>query len=175
MRVSLSSRTRRSMALAAIVVFGPAVLAAQTPMNVSVTVNTALSIAVDRALLFGTLTPGGTRTIGASDETSAGIYRITGTAGASVTMSVTFPACLRTTPGACVPASDPSIDQNEAHWSQSASGGVHTALVGAGTLTGTGTLNGTGDLYVWIGSRVQVPAATTAGTYQGTVTMTANY
>ncbi len=172
--MSVSSRTRRSLAMAAITaMFVPALAAAQTPLNVSVTVNTALSVSVTQALLFGTLTPGGTRTISATDETNAGIYQITGTGGANVNMSVTFPSCLKVAAGACV-AADPVIDNNSAHWAQ-VLGGVHTALVGAGTLTGTGTLSGGGNLFVFVGSRVTIPAAAAGGTYSGTVTMTANY
>lgn len=172
--MSVSSRTRRTLALAAIsAMFVPALAAAQTPLTVSVTVNTALSVSVSQSLLFGTLTPGGTRTISATDETNAGIYLITGTGGASVNLSVVFPTCLKTAPGACV-AADPAIDNNTAHWAPSM-GTVHTALVGAGTLTGTGVMSGGGQLFVFVGSRVVIPAAAAAGTYQGTVTLTANY
>jgi spore coat protein U-like protein len=168
-----ASSLRRSLAVAAFAALAPAALAAQTPLNVSVTVNTALSISVSQALLFGTLTPGGSRTIPATDEANAGIYLVTGTAGANVSLSVVFPSCLRTSVGSCT-ATDPVIDNNSAHWAQ-ALASTHTALVGAGTLTGTGTISSSGQLFVFVGSRVQIPATTVAGTYTGVVTMTANY
>lgn len=171
--MSVLSRTHRTLAAAALVAMTPAFASAQTALSVSVTVNTALSVSVAQALLFGTLTPGGTRTISASDETNAGIYDITGTPSASVNLSVTFPTCLKAAAGACA-ASDPAIDNNTSHWA-SAMASVHTALVGAGTLTGTGTIGTAGHLFVFVGSRVTIPAAAAAGTYSGTVTLTANY
>lgn len=177
MPVSFISRARRSIALAAVAaVLVPALAAAQTPLNVSVTVNTALSVSVDQALLFGTLVPGQLKTITANDESvgGAGIYRVTGTVGANVNLSVTFPACLKVAPGACVPASDPAIDNTQAQWA-GAMGGIHTALPGAGTHAGTGVVGGAGNLFVFVGARVTIPVGAADGTYSGNVTLTASY
>jgi spore coat protein U-like protein len=177
MSVSVTpSRTRRSAMILALAasVLAPSAVVAQTPLTVSVTVSTALSVSVAQALLFGTLTPGGNRTIAASDEVNAGRYQVTGTGGSSVNLAVTFPDCLRVSAGTCT-ATDPALDTFTADWA-SALASTHTALTGTGSSrSGIGTIGGAGNLFVFVGAKVTIPAATTPGSYNGTVTLTANY
>lgn len=151
----------------------PAAARAQTPMNVSVTVNSALSVSVQQALLFGVLVPGSNLTIDASTSASAGRYEISGTAAANVNVTITYPATLTA-------GSDfVNLSTYTAAFSSTV-GGSRTALPSAVGQTITSSpssisLSGAGFAYIWIGSKVTIPPSTPAGTYSGTVSMTANY
>ena len=148
----------------------PAVAHAQTPLNVSVTVNTALSVSVQQALLFGVLVPGSNLTIDAQTSASAGRYEISGTGGSTVNVSITYPATL----------TDGTNTVNLSTYSASSSatvGGARSVIntpVGQ-VISGTVVLNGGGLVEVWIGGKVTIPALAPANTYSGTVSMTANY
>jgi len=141
---------------------------AQASITATATVATALTLTAGNDLDFQTVIPGFTKTVTPSDPT-AGTFSMTGGAGAEVQMSFTsLPANLDDGLGNLLPITYTGVPNT-----------VNDPTTGATSFTpsagATTNLSGTGELYVFLGGTRDATAQFTAGTYTGTVTLTASY
>jgi hypothetical protein len=165
----MRTATVLSAALAAAFSFGAVTAEAQTSANINATatVLSAVTVAGATDLQFGNVTPGVNKTIAIADA-GAGRFDITKAAASGVTLAFTLPANLASG-GDLLPIGS---------WT----GGWNTANTPAGATAFTPSAGGTNTavtagtaLFVFVGATVSPPAAQPAGSYSGTVTMSAVY
>jgi spore coat protein U-like protein len=155
--------------LAAVVaVSGATSAAAQNTDNdmidVTAVVETALDVQGVLDLDFGPVFPGFGKTVNA-DAAGSGEFLIDGGVGGGVDITFSLPAVL-------------TSGLNTMPVSFTAASGADRASAAAfdPTALHQGTLDGTsGELYVFLGGTVTAAATQVAGSYSGTVTMTATY
>lgn len=157
-----------AMLTAVVAVFGATGAAAQNTDNadidVTATVETALSVTGVSDLAFGSIFPGFGRTIAATDATS-GEFQIAGGNNGGLDLSFTLPGTL-TGPG------DPMIVSFTAAAGddRATAGSFDPAALHQGRLNAT-----TGMLNVYLGGTVTAAPTQLAGSYSGIVTLTASY
>jgi hypothetical protein len=150
------------------VAVAPSPAKAQASITATATVATALTVTAGNNLDFQLVIPGFTKTVAVSDAT-AGTFTLAGGAGAEVALSFTsLPANLDDGLGDLLPISYTAVHNT-----------VNDPVTGATAFApGSGSttnLSGTGQLWVFLGGTVDATSQFTAGTYTGTVTMTAAY
>lgn len=149
-------------------VMSPAAASAQASITATATVATALNVAAGNDLDFQLVVPGFTKTVTVADAT-AGTFTLTGGAGTEVALSFSsLPANLDDGSGNLLPITYSAV-HNTANDPVSGA----TAFVPASGATTN--LSGIGELYVFLGGVVDATSQFTAGTYIGTVTLTAAY
>ena len=159
--------TRVSVTVAALLSLATAAQAQSANINATAVVYQAMTVTGARALDFGNVFPGVAKSIAVAAATS-GRFDLTGQASANVNLTFTLPTDL--TSG----ANNLPIGT----WT-----GCHAATnntTGCTTFTPSGSatasaFSGTGALFVWVGGTVTPAANQAAGTYNGTVTLTAAY
>ncbi len=159
--------TRVSVTVAALFSLATAAQAQSANINATAVVYQAMTVTGARALDFGNVFPGVAKSIAVAAATS-GRFDLTGQASANVNLTFTLPTNL--TSG----ANNLPIGT----WT-----GCHAATnntTGCTTFTPSGSatasaFSGTGALFVWVGGTVTPAANQAAGTYNGTVTLTAAY
>lgn len=159
--------TRVSVTVAALFSLATAAQAQSANINATAVVYQAMTVTGARALDFGNVFPGVAKSIAVAAATS-GRFDLTGQASANVNLTFTLPTNL--TSG----ANNLPIGT----WT-----GCHAATnntTGCTTFTPSGSatasaFSGTGALFVWVGGTVTPAANQPAGTYNGTVTLTAAY
>lgn len=162
-------RTITALALtAAVLAVAPQQAEAQASVNATATVATALTVSAGNDLDFQLVVPGFTKTVLVSDAT-AGSFTLAGGAGAEVAMTFTaLPANLDDGGGNLLPISYTGVHNT-----------ANDAVAGATSFTpsagATTNLSGIGDLFVFLGGTVNAAASPPAGTYTGTVTLSAAY
>ena len=165
----MRTATVLSAVLAAGFSFGAAALQAQTSANIqaTATVLSAVTVAAGQDLQFGNVTPGVNKTIGIADG-GAGRFDVTKAASQGITLSFTLPANL-TSAGNLLPIASWTGGWNG---TQTPTGATTFTPSPAGTNT-TATAGTT--VFVYVGATVAPGAAQVAGSYTGTVTMSAVY
>jgi hypothetical protein len=146
---------------------GSSVRAQSANINATATVFQAMTVTGARTLDFGTVFPGVAKVIGVAAATS-GRFDLTGQNSANVDLTFTLPANL-TSAGNNLPIGS---------WTGCTSPTNTTAGCTAFTPSGSATasaFSGTGALFVFVGGTVTPAAAQAAGSYTGTVTLTAAY
>jgi Domain of unknown function (DUF4402) len=165
----MRTATVLSAVLAAGLSLGAATAEAQNSANIqaTATVLSAVTVAAGNDLQFGNVTPGVTKTVAIADA-GAGRFDVTKAASQGVTLSFTLPTNL--TSG----ANNLPIGS----WT----GGWNTTATPAGATGFTPSLGGTNtaatpgnNIFVYVGATVSPAAAQVAGSYTGTVTMSAVY
>ena len=159
--------TRVSVTVAALFSLATAAQAQSANINATAVVYQAMTVTGARALDFGNVFPGVAKSIAVAAATS-GRFDLTGQASANVNLTFTLPTNL--TSG----ANNLPIGT----WT-----GCHAATnntTGCTTFTPSGSasptaFSGAGALFVWVGGTVTPAANQAAGTYNGTVTLTAAY
>jgi len=152
---------------AALALAATAAQAQSASIQALATVYTPITVAGNRNLDFGNVFPGVAKTIAIAAPTS-GQFQLGGQASGNVNLTFTLPTNL--TSG----ANNLPIGT----WT-----GCHAATnntTGCTTFTPSGSatasaFSGTGALFVWVGGTVTPAANQAAGTYNGTVTLTAAY
>ncbi|MGH7580488.1 MAG: DUF4402 domain-containing protein [Gemmatimonadales bacterium] len=157
-----------SAILAAGVSFGAATLEAQTSANIqaTATVLSALNVTGAANLVFGNVTPGVNKTVAIADA-GAGRFDVVKAANSALTLSFTLPATLDDG-GNTLP-----IGTWTGAWNTSATPAGATAFDPT-SATNTALDAGT-TISVYVGATVTPAAAQAAGSYTGTVTMSAVY
>jgi hypothetical protein len=164
----MRTATVLSAALAAFSL-GAATAEAQTSANIQATATVLSAVAVTGAadLQFGNVTPGVAKTIGIADAGS-GRFDITKAANEGMTLAFTLPTDL----------SDGTNLLPIGTWT----GGWNTSATPAGATTFTPSAGGTNTaatagttLSVYVGATVTPAVGQVAGSYSGTVTMSAIY
>jgi hypothetical protein len=158
-----------SAALAAALSLGAAAAEAQTSANIqaTATVLSAVTVSGGNDLQFGNVTPGVNKTVAVADA-GAGRFDVTKGANQGVTLAFTLPANL-TSGGNNLPIGTWTGGWNTTNTPAGATsftpsaGGANTAVTAATTL------------FVFVGATVSPAAAQAAGSYSGTVTMSAVY
>jgi hypothetical protein len=136
-------------------------------INATATVFQAMTVTGARDLDFGNVFPGVAKAVGVAAATS-GRFDLTGQASANVDLTFTLPANL--TSG----ANNLPIGT----WSGCTNGTNTTVACSAFTPSAAPTstaFSGAGALFVWVGATVTPAGNQAAGSYTGTVTMTAAY
>ncbi len=157
-----------SAVLAAAFSFGAATLEAQNSANINATatVLSALNVTGAANLQFGNVTPGVNKTIAIADA-GAGRFDVVKAASSGLNLSFTLPATLADG-GNTLP-----IGTWTGAWNTSATTAGATAFAPA---TGTSTASTAGTtISVYVGATVTPAVAQAAGSYTGTVTMSAVY
>ena len=159
---------RVSAVLAAFLTLGAMPAVAQSAnITATATVFQAITVTGAQNLDFGNVFPGVNKTIPVSAG-SAGRFDLTGQLSAPVQVAFTLPANL-TSSGNNLP-----IGTWTGCTSPTTSAAGCTAFTPSGAPTST-AFSGAGALSVFVGATVLPGAAQPAGTYTGTVTLTANY
>jgi hypothetical protein len=158
-----------SAVLAAGFSFGAVTTEAQTSANIqaTATVLSAVTVAAGSNLQFGNVTPGVNKAIAIADA-GAGRFDVTKAANQGVTLAFTLPTDL-TDGGNNLP-----IGSWAGGWNTSATPAGATAFTPGPSGTNTTATAGTG-IFVYVGATVSPAAAQPAGSYSGTVTMSAVY
>ena len=162
----MRTTTRVSAVLAAVLTLGALPAMAQTG-NIQATANVFQAITVTGAqdLLFGNVFPGVPKTVGVA---AGGRFDLLGQASTPVQVAFTLPTNLvngtnnlpiGTWTGCTNPTTSPA---------------GCTSFTPSGTATTTG-FSAAGAVSVFVGATVTPAAAQPAGTYTGTITLTANY
>ena len=148
---------------------GAARVEAQNSANIqaTATVLSAITVAAGNNLQFGNVTPGVNKTIAIADA-GAGRFDVTKAANEGVTLAFTLPTNL-TSGGNNLP-----IGSWTGGWNTSATPAGATAFTPSAGGTNTTQTAGTG-IFVYVGATVTPAAAQAAGSYTGTVTMSAVY
>ena len=148
---------------------GVANVAAAQSANITATANVFSAITVTGAqnLAFGNVFPGVNKVVAATDA-AAGRFDLTGQNSANVNLTFTLPAQL-TSGGNNLPIGTWTGYRNTTN---SQTGG--TAFTPSAAATAA-AFSGTGGLFVFVGATVSPAAAQAAGSYTGTVTLTAAY
>jgi hypothetical protein len=137
-------------------------------ISVSAEVSTQLTVSGARQLTFPTVYPGFARTIAATDATASGKFSINGGPNANISFTLTLPSNLASGSNN-LPISAWTGCRNN----QDALTGCSAFVPNASPL---GAVIGAGGVYVvFLGATVTAGAAQAAGTYTGTVSMTAAY
>jgi hypothetical protein len=164
----MRTTTRVSAVLAAFLTLGALPAVAQSA-NITATANVfqAITVTGARDLDFGNVFPGVAKTIAVAAATS-GRFDLTGQNSVPVQVTFTLPTNL--TSGANnLPIGTWTGCTNTTNTTTGC-----TSFTPSGTATNS-AFGGTGNLFVWVGATVTPAAAQAAGTYNGTVTLTANY
>ena len=165
----MRTATVLSAALAAAISLGAASAEAQTSANIQATATVLSAVTVTGAsdLQFGNVTPGVNKTIAIADA-GAGRFDLQKAATQGVTLSFTLPTDL----------SDGTNNLPIGTWT----GGWNTSATPAGATTFTPSAGGTNTavaagttLSVYVGATVSPAVGQVAGSYSGTVTMSAIY
>jgi Domain of unknown function (DUF4402) len=157
-----------SAALAAAFSFGAATAEAQSAnISATATVLSALNVTGAASLAFGNVTPGVNKTVAIADA-GAGRFDVVKAANSALTLSFTLPSTLSTGGGATLP-----IGTFTGAWNTSATTVGATAFTPASGTTTASTAGTT--VSVYLGATVSPAAAQAAGSYTGTVTMSAVY
>lgn len=159
--------TRVSAVVAVLLSLATAAQAQSANINVTANVFQAMTVTGARTLDFGNVFPGVNKAIAVSDATS-GRFDLTGQASANVNLTFTLPATL--TSG----ANSMPIGTWTGCTAPTNSTAGCTAFTPSGTPSAS-AFSGAGALFVWVGGTVSPAAAQAAGTYTGTVTLTAAY
>jgi len=164
----MRTTTRVSAALAVILSLAASAAQAQSA-NITATavVFQAMTVTGARTLDFGNVFPGVAKSIAVAAATS-GRFDLTGQASANVNVSFTLPTNLASgvnnlpigTWTGCTNATNTTAGC--------------TVFTPSAATTAT-AFSGAGALFVWVGGTVTPGAAQAAGTYNGTVTLTAAY
>ena len=159
--------TRVSATVAALLSLATAAQAQSANINATAVVYQAMTVTGARALDFGNVFPGVAKSIAVAAATS-GRFDLTGQASANVNLTFTLPTNL--TSGANnLPIGTWTGCTNATNTTTGC-----TTFTPSGTATPT-AFSGTGNLFVWVGGTVTPAANQAAGTYNGTVTLTAAY
>lgn len=164
----MRTTTRVSAALVAILSLAASTAQAQSA-NITATavVFQAMTVTGARTLDFGNVFPGVAKTIAVAAATS-GRFDLTGQNSANVNVSFTLPANL--TSGANnLPIGTWTGCTNATNTTTGC-----TSFTPSASTTST-AFSGVGALFVWVGGTVTPGGAQAAGTYNGTVTLTAAY
>lgn len=161
--------TRVSAVLAAILSLAASAAQAQSAnISATATVFTAMTVTGARPLAFGNVFPGVASTIPSTDPANSGRFDLTGQNSANVNLTFTLPANL--TSGANnLPIGTWSGCSNTTNTVTGCSAFTPSAAATARAFSGTGAL------FVFVGGTVTPAANQAAGSYTGTVTMTAAY
>lgn len=160
--------TLAAVAAVFVTAVAPKAAEGQASITATATVATALTVTAGNDLDFQTVIPGFTKTV-AVDDVTAGTFSLTGGAGAEVQMTFTsLPTDLDDGLGNLLPITYSGVHNTLNDPVTGATG--FTPSAGATT-----NLSGTGELYVFLGGVVDATAQFTAGTYTGTVTLSAAY
>jgi hypothetical protein len=165
----MRTATVLSAVLAAGFSFGAATLEAQTSANIqaTATVLSAVTVVAGKDLQFANVTPGVNKTIAIADA-GAGRFDVTKAANQGVTLSFTLPATLASG------ANTLPIGTWTGGWNTSATPAGATTFTPSPAGTNTTATAGTA-ISVYVGATVAPAAAQVAGSYTGTVTMSAIY
>ncbi len=165
----MRTATVLSAALAAAFSLGAATAEAQNSANIqaTATVLSAVTVAAGTNLQFGNVTPGVNKTIAIADG-GAGRFDVTKAANQGVTLSFTLPATLASG------ANTLPIGTWTGGWNTSATPAGATTFTPSPAGTNTTATAGTA-ISVYVGATVAPAAAQVAGSYTGTVTMSAIY
>lgn len=159
--------TRVSAFVAAFLSLASVAQAQSANINATATVFQAMTVTGARDLDFGNVFPGVAKAVGVAAATS-GRFDLTGQASANVDLTFTLPTDLAS--GAnLLPIGS---------WTGCTNGTNTTTGCASFTPSGTPTassFSGAGALFVWVGGTVTPAANQPAGSYTGTVTMTAAY
>lgn len=170
MKKSLLSSVLAGAAVAALA-FAPNTATAQTAnITASATVLAPLTVTGVNNLDFGTVYPGVNASV-APTAATAGSFTLTGVAGAQITVTFTLPTNLQDAALDNLPISFATTDATA---NQANSQAAATAFDPNSVLT-TNLDATTGSYYVWIGGTVSPTGSQPAGTYTGTITLTAAY
>ena len=159
--------TRVSAVVAALLSLATAAEAQSANSNATAVVSQAMTVTGARTLDFGNVFPGVSKAIAVADPTS-GRFDLTGQASANVNLTFTLPTNL--TSG----ANNLPIGT----WTGCTNATNTTAGCSSFTPSGSASptaFSGAGALFVWVGGTVTPAANQAAGTYNGTVTLTAAY
>ena len=164
----MRTTTRVSTALVAILSLAASAAQAQSAnINATAIVFQAMTVTGARTLDFGNVFPGVAKSIAVAAATS-GRFDLTGQASANVNVSFTLPTNL--TSGAnSLPIGTWTGCTNATNTTAGC-----TVFTPSAATTAT-AFSGAGALFVWVGGTVTPGAAQAAGTYNGTVTLTAAY
>ena len=164
----MRTTTRVSTALVAILSLAASAAQAQSAnINATAVVFQAMTVTGARTLDFGNVFPGVAKSIAVAAATS-GRFDLTGQASANVNVSFTLPTNL--TSGAnLLPIGTWTGCTNATNTTTGC-----TSFTPSAATTAT-AFSGAGALFVWVGGTVTPGAAQAAGTYNGTVTLTAAY
>ena len=160
--------TRVSAVLAALLTLAASAAQAQSAnINATATVFQAMTVSGARDLDFGNVFPGVAKAVGIAAPTS-GQFALTGQNSANVDLSFTLPTDL-VDGGNNLPIGT----WTGCHNTSNATAGCTSFTPSAGSTASQ--FSGTGSLWVWVGGTVSPAANQAAGTYTGTVTLTAAY
>lgn len=159
--------TRVSAVVAALFSLATVAQAQSANINATANVYAAMTVTGARDLDFGNVFPGVAKTVGVAAATS-GRFDLTGQASGNVNLTFTLPANL--TSG----ANNLPIGT----WTGCTNGTNTTTGCTSFTPSGAASpsaFSGAGALFVWVGGTVSPAANQPAGSYTGTVTLTAAY
>jgi spore coat protein U-like protein len=159
--------TRVSAVVAALFSLATAAEAQSANITAQALVYQPMTVAGAQTLDFGNVFPGVNKTIAVADPTS-GRFDLTGQASANVNLTFTLPANLASG-GNNLPIGSWTGCHNATN---STTGCTPFTPSGAATAS---SFSGAGALFVWVGGTVSPAANQAAGTYTGTVTLTAAY
>lgn len=158
---------RHLTALVALVGAASAAEAQSASIAATATVVTPITVTGTAPLAFGNVFQGVNKTIAFSDATS-GRFTLTGYLNSQVALTFTLPTTLSS--GAnTMPINTYDVRRNGTN----ATAGATALTVTSGTPVNTNFV--TGNLFVFVGGRVQPAAAQAAGTYTGSIVLTAAY
>jgi len=165
----MRTATVLSALVAAGLTVGVATAEAQTSAGIqaTATVLSALTVAAGNNLQFGNVTPGVNKTVGFA-AAGAGRFDVTKADGAGVTLSFTLPTDL-TSGTDLLP-----IGSWTGGWNTTQTPAGATGFTPSPAGTNTAATAGTA-LHVYVGATVSPAAGQAAGSYIGTVTMSAIY
>ncbi len=170
MKKSLLTSVLAGAAVAALALAPTTAAAQSASISATATVLTPLTVTGVSNLAFGNVYPGVPATV-APTAATAGNFSLSGVANAQVQMSFTLPANLVDASSNNLPI---AFSTTDAVYNQANSQAGSTAFDPAGT-TLVNLDATTGALYVWIGGTVNASGSQPAGTYTGTITLTAAY
>ncbi len=144
-----------------------AAVAQSANIQATATVYSPITVSGTQALDFQTVFPGVNKTVTPAGATS-GRFSLTGQNAANVALTFTLPGNLVSGANNLPIGTWAGVHNT----TNTATGG--TAFVPSATASNA-TFSGTGTLFVFVGATVSPAAAQAAGTYTGTVTLTAAY
>lgn len=144
-----------------------AAVAQSANINATATVYAPITVSGAQPLAFGTVFPGVNKVVAATDA-AAGRFDLTGQNSANVNVSFTLPTQL-TSGGNNLPIGTWTGYRNSTN--SQTGGSAFTPSAGATAAA----FSGSGALFVFVGATVSPAAAQVAGSYTGTVTLTAAY
>ena len=159
--------TRVSAVVAALISLATVGQAQSANINATATVFQAMTVTGARNLDFGNVFPGVASTIGVTAATS-GRFDLTGQASGNVNLTFTLPATL-TSGGNNLPIGTWDGCTNPTNTTAGCTSFTPSAAASPSAFSGAGAL------FVWVGATVSPAANQAAGSYLGTVTLTAAY